>query len=151
MEEVTLQHLHDMQNDWLVDGLKKPYSPTRSVLESMHALFGDNTEVLTAAVVNVNNRDFHAGDFAFSQADNGVKLVRMEFHVSIGSVPHTCVSLFTPAPCASDSPWCRRFKSAGASPSMIASCKLIASVTYLERGAYISAIVPALVRLSGQR
>ena len=150
IEEITLQHLHDMQNNWLVDGLLNPTVPKAYLLQSMHALFGDHVEVLTARVVHVSNRDFYAGDYAFARTgDDGAQLVHMEFHVSLDSVPHTCVSLFALAPCANDSTWCRRFKKRDASPKMVASKNLITSVTYLERGDCISAIVPALVRMNG--
>jgi hypothetical protein len=151
IEEITLQHLHDMQHNWLVDGLINPAKPRAYLLESMHAMFGDDVEVLTAGEVHVNCRQFHAGDFAFAHSGgDGAILVRMEFHVSIDSVPHTCVSLFVPAPGANDTTWCRKYKSANAS-KMISSSKLLTSVTYLERGASISAIVPALVRMNGMR
>ena len=146
IEEITLQHLHDMKNDWLVEGLLDPTEPRAYLLASMREMFGAAATVLTAGKVRANCRQFCAGDYAFARVGGELVLVRMEFHVSIDTIARTCVALFTSAPGANDNEWCRTYKSAD-NAKMIASSALVASVTYLERGSSICAIIPAIVRM----
>ena len=104
----------------------------------------------TAREARANNRKFTAGDFAFARVDDSTVMVRMEFHALVDGTTFTGASLLTPAPSAHDTEWCRTYKLTGGETLLKTEC-LIASVTYIESGGCIAALVPAVVRVGRGR
>ena len=146
LEEVTLQHLHDMQEPWIAVGLVNAHPPTKRLAESMSDLYGPYANVLQSRSTRVNNRVFIAGDIAAVRIDGHTEVGQMHFHVAIDGVPKTCVTIFAAAPRPSDSDWSRTYQRTHDVVIIDSAC-LVASLTYLESAGHVAVLMPASVRM----
>ena len=146
MEEVTLQHLHNMSTPWLNDGLVEPHAPCRNLAGLMSTYYGDAT-VTTARITRANGRQYCAGDYAYARLEGRMTLVLMEFHVSVDGLARTCAYLFKDAPSPDDTQWCKTYVRLAHGFRVFPSDCLVAPVTYLKDGDCVAALVPACVRL----
>ena len=148
IEEVTLQHLFDLQGPWLKAGLLHAHAPHKALKLAMESMFG-NTEIQTSRDVRANGKVFVAGDYAYANVRGEPRLGLMAFHISVGDADPltlTAFELCEHAPCATDNLWCKTYKNTFQS-CMLDSNDLIASVSHIINNGLLSVLVPASVRI----
>ena len=148
IEEVTLEHLHQMESHWCRHGLVQPTQPKGNLKKSVHAAHPAATSILVSSKARgAKGSVVHAGDLAYCVVLGRVSLVEVWYHAEVDGQQVSCVSVWphVPSPsCRSDEVSCHRRVD---NPQLVPVECLVASVIFLQGDSdLVSVLMPPALR-----
>jgi len=144
IEEITVDHLYALEQPVFKEALLEPTEPRKKKRDE---LCGGRAPCPKSVLVSrklsaTTGETITVGDVALLR---GGRLCKVSNHISFDGEVLSSVSLWVAAPCASDTRYCRRYRTQECH-ERIPSSHLLTSVIYLDIGEYVSALIPAPYR-----
>ena len=148
LEELTVEHMHAMKEDWCIDDRSQTLwsEPRKAMSDAIKHEFPDTNVVHCANMVRANGAAITAGDVAFADIGGRRQLVEAWFHARVDKHVLSCVSVWPHAPSASDTCITETYRRAE-DPRFLPTACLLCSAIYLQIDGFVTAIVPAELRV----
>ena len=148
MEELTLEHLADLEKEWMSPGLVEPRKPESALLREFQNVAGcEFQQVMCSRKARVCHGSLvYTGDVAWASVDGDRCLVEVKSHFEADGHHMTMVCVWDSSPQPSDSAWAATFRKVDQCMAVPTDC-LIASAIFLQGQAdHVTALVPPFFR-----
>ena len=144
IEQVTVDHLHALEDPILKETLLEPTVPRKNMLDELRGSRAPRPKsvLVSRTLCATTGETITVGDVALLRGGGLCKVLN---HIMFDGEVLSSVSLWAAAPCASDTRYCRRYK-IQERHERVPSSHLLTSVIYLDVGEYVTALIPAPFR-----
>ena len=146
VEEVTLQHLNDLRQPWLVNNcLVNESVPSAKLMRELRGRYRDARFIASSNSARVNHMVFTKGDVALVRNGGVVCAGEIYFFARVDAQSLVCVSLWDRVPTANDTMWTRTYRKRD-DPQIVPLTALVSPVVYLNSSSGATLLIPYMFR-----
>jgi hypothetical protein len=146
VEEVTLQHLTDLREPWLVnDCLVDEIPPAAKLMRELRGRYRDARFISSSNSARVNHMLFTKGDVALVRNGGVERAGEIYFFARVDSQNLVCVSFWDRAPTRNDTMWTRTYRKRDR-PQILPLTTLLCPVLYLDNLSGATLLIPYMFR-----
>ena len=145
VQDVTLQHLHDLDEPWLTEGLISENVPSAELMRELRRRFPLARFVASSNTARVSSKLFTKGDVVLYRDAGAVQLGEVFFFARTDDLSWVCISAWDRMMTPNDSTWTRTYRKCER-PRVLPLATLLTPVAYLDTPKSVTVLVPCMYR-----